>query len=111
MPYHTWGDEDFNWSRLYEAMDYIGKFYFRVTGNVLLLKEKYGTIRYILLANYGDPIDALIVFKIAKRAIKRYPDLAGEIVDSLIPEVDDDYMKGFLSGVLYQATRGDEEWT
>lgn len=42
---HVWGD-DFDWTDLYAAQEYISKFTKRYSGCNLCSKEKYGTIRY-----------------------------------------------------------------
>lgn len=45
MPYHEWGDEDFDWKSLYQAEDTIRKIV--KLGRVgIHSKEKYGTLRY-----------------------------------------------------------------
>jgi hypothetical protein len=42
---HTWGD-GFDFDRLGEAMDYLGDMFRHKTGKSIIMKEKYGTIRY-----------------------------------------------------------------
>ena len=46
MPYHEWGDEDFDWNSLYEAQSYIFDYVYKYSRCRVITKEKYGTIRY-----------------------------------------------------------------
>lgn len=46
MPTHFWGDKDFDWYSLNDAMRFIYKWTYRLSGLRVMMKEKYGTIRY-----------------------------------------------------------------
>ena len=89
MTYHTWGDKDFDWDALQDAMDYIFKMTRRATTLIPRMKEKYGTIRYEGMVLTEEMIDAEYVanmdtfLKIVKRATKKFPQVAPEIIDDL----------------------------
>ena len=86
MPYHQWGDEDFDWEALNEAMDYIGRFCGRWARLVVLMKEKYGTIRYefIYLWDWSRfkwvrSYQEWVFQKSIERACRKWPHIEDEI--------------------------------
>lgn len=108
--YHNWGDESFNWAQLYLAESYISDLYYRITKRRPITKEKYGTIRYEWMALWiTNEQEFLIFMKIIKRTIRKFPTLAGEIVNDLVPVVSNPYFAAWLEGVLW-ASSG-EQWT
>ncbi len=52
MTYHRWGDEDFDWEALNEAMNDIFNFCKKWAYMHIHMKEKYGSIRYEFTFSY-----------------------------------------------------------
>lgn len=113
MPWHEWGDEDFDFGGLYKAENWIVKFYRRATGKNMMTKEKYGTIRYeytyLWLENneQGDKF-----FNILYRATRKFPEYAGEIVSDIVPVMSDspklDFYRGYFKAILW--VKHKSEW-
>lgn len=110
---HTWGDEWFeaNEKELYNSINWISKFYFRKVGKRIIMKEKYGTIRY----QYTDlwiikPEDALILFEIIHRACRKFHRVAPEICDDVITLINPitrltAWYKGYFEGICWGAAK------
>lgn len=107
MPYHDWGDKDFDFDELDKIQNWIHKFYKRATKRSMLTKEKYGTIRYeytylwLKTAKHSK-----IFFNIIYRATIKFPEFAGEIVNDLVPIIDDRkswgaWYKGYFEAILW----------
>jgi hypothetical protein len=92
--YHEWGDEDFDWDSLYKAERFIWIWLKRLTGAHLMLKEKYGTLRYSFMfgsskiesikniqIRLGNCLFPFIIFI----ACWRWPNVAQEILNDLLP--------------------------
>ena len=91
--YHLWGS-DFDFNKLEEIQERIRDEYQCITGCcVLSTKEKYGTIRY----EEYNPVDWEVLASILDTVIQDYPEFAGEIVNDIIPNLEDSniYKKEF----------------
>jgi hypothetical protein len=107
---HIWGDEWAYWPDLYKAGAYIAGLYERITKKPLCWKEKYGTLRYESTYLWlADEKDIRLFAKILKKAIRKYPQVAGEIVSDAIGMFENEYDEGWIAGV-YWASAG-SEWT
>lgn len=98
-PHHEWG-EDFDWDDLQEAMGFIYKYCKWLAGLRVLMKEKYGTIRYEYVWLWRHSDWRLInmwqnwIFKVVvTRACKKFPHIALEIIDDLKWNDDPPYFK------------------
>ena len=56
MPTHIWGDADFDWEGLNQAMGYIYRYVYHRSGTRVFMKEKYGSIRYGLIFTPGTSV-------------------------------------------------------
>jgi hypothetical protein len=59
MPYHYWGDEDFDWNALYSAEKEIRNICMKYARVCILSKEKYGTIRWEHFGVCDDTLHSL----------------------------------------------------
>jgi hypothetical protein len=105
MTYHVWGDNWGHWEELYKAIDWIQVFYGKATGEYLVAKEKYGTMRYELLYVILEKrVNLVILLDIVRRATKRFPKVAPELVDdlldTLIPNQDTLFYMGYFQAVI-----------
>lgn len=87
-PTHFWGDKDFDFGKLYDAMDWIHNEAHKIGINPCT-KEKYGTIRYEFVylwsknkkgkPDYPTEEQFKEFNKIIKRAEQKFPKIAKEI--------------------------------
>lgn len=105
MPWHNWSDNNFDWELLYEAQSFIVTAYRRLTGHHMRTKEKYGTIRYesTYLWIKSDN-DSKRFREVLQLAVKKFPKVAGELVDDAIHLTDDEFFSGWCAGVMYLST-------
>lgn len=109
MPYHCWGDEDFEegWGQLSHAQEWMSTMYRRKCGKNMMTKEKYGTIRYEYTFLWMKTTDqSILFFEIVKRAIDKFPSVAGEIVCDVVSMIDpidiiSARYKGYFEAVLW----------
>ena len=108
MTYHSWYDQDFDFNQLSKIIDWIYKFYYRSTKNYLMMKEKYGTIRYECLdVSMIESSHYLILLDIIYRATLKFPKYSCEIVDDIIPilEIESSgiiaWYKGYFEAILW----------
>jgi hypothetical protein len=107
---HDWGGEWPYWQELYKAQAYIGKMFCRITKRNAHIKEKYGTLRYGYTYLWLTTKQDTVVFaKIIKKAVKKFPNVAGEVVNDLVTTFSGDYDAGWCAGVLYMSSGS--EWT
>jgi hypothetical protein len=108
-PYHEWGDEWFevNGDNLNSAMDYIFNYVYKYTRYKVMMKEKYGTIRYEML--YPQPYHFTkfyhkwgiyrmvghIQFKLAMIMLKRAVMNAADLWPSISEEILEDFHWSF----------------
>ena len=90
MTHHEWGS---TWFKIYgqdlnEAMHYIRKYVFRRTLCHVVMKEKYGTIRYEFIYAvswatylYSYKRTSRIFEKAVRKAVYRWPWLADELLE------------------------------
>lgn len=87
---------------LYNAQEYIHRMFERITGKPCHTKEKYGTIRYEYTYLWLDTAEDMAVFtKIIKKAVRKFPNAAGAIVEDLVGMMSKEYDEGWCAGVLY----------
>ena len=93
--YHEWGDDWPYWKDLNEVMDYIWKYVFKRSRCSVIMKEKYGTIRYewVIPKDYrwNSKIDFLynmhvklgrfFLEKAIFKACNKWPHVRNEILD------------------------------
>lgn len=82
MPFHTWGDKDFDWAALDRAMDIIYAHMDETEGSIVM-KEKYGTIRYEALWGLKSNKDVETLFNGVRDACRVCPNVRAEILDDL----------------------------
>lgn len=110
MPHHEWGS-DFDFDGLSKAEQWINKAYRRMTKKQMITKEKYGTIRYEYTSVWLiDGEDLIIFLDILKRATIKFPEVAGEIVNDIVPVLEveggqylhyvSNYYKGYFEAIL-----------
>jgi hypothetical protein len=106
-PWHQWGDE-FDFGGLYKVEVWINKAYRRMTGEHMMTKEKWGTLRYEYEYMWMKSKEQTDLFlEILKRATIKFPDFAGEIVDDIVPSLDymesnkAAYYKGYFEAILW----------
>lgn len=108
MTVHIWGDEWFEeyGDDLSAAMNYIQKMNKRLTGQHIMMKEKYGTIRYESCFNWESTNEHVIILvKILYKTVKKWPHIALEILEDMDFVGDDwsyfasTYQGGYLAGV------------
>lgn len=100
--YHVWGDPDFDFDELDRAGRYLSTLYRRSTGKTILWKEKYGTIRYEIPQVWLQSLDDESKFKAATlRTIKKFPKLAGEIIEDAWLITNTAEWDNFVEGVLF----------
>lgn len=112
MPWHHWGGE-FNFDKLDKAGRYLSKLYKRITGKHMIWKEKYGTIRYEFLRAWIETDqDAIIFDKCLRRCIRKFPDVAGELVDDICFQWAKPELEYFYKGIVYlhDALSKDDEY-
>lgn len=103
---HYYGDEWPYWETLYKAENYFGKLYFRCTGKHPRTKGKWGTIRYELTLWWIENDEHCRLFReCIKRTVKKFPEVAGEIVGDATHALKDEYFEGWCNGISF-ITRG-----
>lgn len=109
MPYHSWGDENFDWVALNLAEGYINRVYHRINKVYPITKEKYGTIRYEMLDLWiKSERDFICFLKILIKATQKFPTVAAEIVDDAYDLIDGRYgpelaySKGYFKALIDQ---------
>ena len=101
MPYHCWGDDWEHWAELCKAESWICKMFERIRHKHIYSKEKYGTIRYEYTWMWLENDDDWLVFKkIIRKAVRKFPNVAGEIVDDLAG-LASGYFGAWCAGVLW----------
>lgn len=109
MPRHDWAEKDFDFGELEMAARYATRLYKRITHEVPIYKEKYGTIRYEFTSFWLHSKEHVELFsRILKRTIKKYPAYAGELVEDWVVSIDHPYWKPYFEGVLWGSCN--EEW-
>lgn len=88
MSSHCWGDEDFDWKALNDAMSLIHKIG-KLGFLSIWMKEKYGTIRYEFTCFWGfkpiiTPYQQFIFHLAVTIAAYRYKHIASEVVEDLL---------------------------
>jgi len=105
MPYHDWGDEEFDWNSLYKAQSWFVKLYEKVAGKYPMTKEKYGTIRFEYTYLWIENEHHFKMFKeCVRRTVKRFPQVAGEFASDAGHVVNDEYFNGWCAGVTFLST-------
>lgn len=95
---HLWGDKDFDWAMLDEAMEYIYVYVRRRSGTYIGLKEKYGTIRYsfvsipsiirhLKLEGIWVKYSKWLLRRAIFNAVKKWPSLEDEILSDADEEI------------------------
>ena len=82
MPFHHWGDKDFDWKQFHTAMGELCNRFENATGNYPMVKEKYGTMRIECTWSWlktNEDVETL--FDITREVIQKYPDVREEIID------------------------------
>lgn len=103
---HSWGDDWPNWDTLYKAENYFGDLYFRCTGKHPQTKEKWGSIRYDFTCLWIESAEHCRLFReCIRRTVKKFPEVAGELVGDAAHVLKDDYFEGWCNGVSF-ITRG-----
>ncbi len=101
MPWHQWGD-GFDFDRLNEAGHHLSKLYERITKKPMWWKEKYGTIRYEFVYTWIETDqDAVIFDKCLRHCVKRFPDVAGELVEDMCFQWAKPELEYFYKGIAY----------
>ncbi len=106
-PYHDWGS-DFDFAELNKAASRCAKLYERFSGQCVMWKEKYGTIRYeyeYLWLKSNEDVE--LFCKILKFIVNKHPTVAGELVSDWCVTIDHPYWTPFFKGVLW-ASSGSE---
>lgn len=107
---HSWGDEWEGWDTLYKAEKWMRTFYKKCTGKYMMSKEKWGTIRYEFTSMWIESeMDCFIFREMIRRAIKKFPTIAREIVSDAGHTLNDEYFDGWCNGV--SAVTGDSYWS
>lgn len=95
MTYHEWGDKSFDWKSLWEACNYIQKTTKRYSGLDVMMKEKYGTLRFEFIFLWGiseykwiSAYQFYILYLVIKRACRKWPHIKEEILEDLIIVAD-----------------------
>ena len=118
MTCHIWGDDWEHWDTLYKAQHWFIKLYERVTGKYPQTKEKYGTIRYeyeylwlIVTDDEGEVVqDNSAYFKeIIRRTVKKFPEVAAELVADAGYMLNDEYFEGWCNGIMF--VKGGSYWS
>lgn len=100
MSYHEWGDEWPYWKELYRAQKYFCRLYEKCTGKYPSTKEKYGTIRYEFTYLWIVEDNHPYIFReCLRRTVKKFKNVAGEIVIDAGHVLDDEYFRGWCAGV------------
>lgn len=113
MTYHEWGDEDFNWHMLSEAMKYISDEWWETAKCYPIMKEKYGTIRYEFTSTWlKSNAECEDFCKLLLKAAKKFKEVDAEIVDEACVMFEDKvpfkkYIKAFKKIVT---DKGYEPW-
>lgn len=85
MTTHTWGDEWFHQygPELDDAMNEIDAHYNEATGKHVMMKEKYGTIRYEFLGAIGviNADDFRHLAGAIEAVVARHPNIMNEIIE------------------------------
>lgn len=101
MPWHHWGG-NFDFAKLNRAADRMAKVYERITKKPMVWKEKYGTVRYEFTFAWVNTVEDIEVFeKVLKWIIKKYPEIAGELIEDACWCFPDEKVCNFFNGVLY----------
>lgn len=82
MPFHTWGDKDFDWDALNRAMSIIYEHMDEAEG-FISMKEKYGTIRYEATWGLKSDKDFEILCNGVRDACRVCPNVRAEILEDL----------------------------
>ncbi len=105
MPYHEWGS-DFDFGRLNDAASWVENFYRRMTGNMVVWKEKYGTVRYEFTHSWLKSNKHVeIMCEILRRACYKFPDMAKELIEDWVICLNKPktvlmaYYVGFFTGI------------
>lgn len=85
MTYHIWGDTDFDWDSLDKAIRFISRFNYKYARLSIMMKEKYGTIRYecLFFSKYSIIRKyQKYMFRLSlRKAVTMFPCVKREIVD------------------------------
>jgi hypothetical protein len=96
-----WGDADFNWDMLDDAMHYMYGRFSREALLAMYMKEKYGTIRYEFWYPKDDsqeqlePWQVKLLLTIILDAATVYSEVAKEIVDDIVDVFDWEYNEDY----------------
>lgn len=102
MTCHIWGDDWAHWDELYTAEKWMVKLYERITHKYMVTKEKYGTIRYEHAFGWLTSEEDIRIFKLViRKAVKKFPNVAGEIVADIWLPIDDPYFEGWCAGITW----------
>ncbi len=107
MAYHEWGDDNWaHWVELYKAECWINAIFERCRKKHMHSKEKYGTIRYEYTYLWLENDEDWLTFKkIIRRAVRKFPNVAGEVVNELSSGVvADEYFQAWCAGINYYTT-------
>ncbi len=106
MSYHEWGDEWEHWDELYKAQRWMNDIFERCRKKYMHSKEKYGTIRYEYTYLWLENDEDWLTFKkIIRRAVRKFPNVAGEVVNELSSGmVADEYFHAWCAGINYYTT-------
>lgn len=88
MPYHEWGDKDFNWKALDKAIEFISDRYQAYSQHYPIMKEKYGTIRYEFIHTWLKTDKDFHYFcSLLLQACARFPSVQEEILEDWIDHI------------------------
>lgn len=97
---HNWHDSWPHWGILYNAQYYFGELYYRCTKKRPITKEKWGSIRYEFDWTWiTSEKEAQVFRECLRRTIRKYPQVAAEIVLDAGHVLQDDYFEGWCNGV------------
>ncbi len=100
---HMWGDKNFDWDALGLAMDDIQLTVKKELGLTILLKEKYGTIRYEFTAMWQYDNGGFFQDTLNEETLGQLKSIILEIADKyphIKDEILEDFYDTFYSGEM-----------